>query len=182
MFSAKGVKFETGAASGRGQENSWSVAIDFAGEADHNARMEGGISTAHLPGFDDLSILLRPAVYALYYKGELVYIGQSKQLLTRLYQHKNNYLRSRRDKPVQPHTSAKAIHFDAVKAIPVERGLLDRVERELIDKFKPRYNVQHSGRTKTKEPLRLEYKGVPLTINDPNRKPAPAPVRFRRVS
>lgn len=144
--------------------------------------MEGGVPSARLSGFSDLSLLLRSAVYALYYKGELVYIGQSKQLLIRLYQHKNNYSRTRRDKPVMAGSSAKAILFDEIKALPVERGMLDAVERELIDKFKPRYNTQHSGRTKTKEPLHLAYKGVNLTLNDPTRKPAPAPVaKIRRV-
>lgn len=60
-------------------------------------------------------------VYFLINDGEIVYVGQSKLGLSRVYQH--------RDKV-----------FDGVYYIPVKADMLDTVENYYILKFKPKYN------------------------------------------
>lgn len=90
-----------------------------------------------LEGFVDATALLRPGLYALLYGGVVVYIGQSKVPLNRVYAHRS--LRSRKAPAWLP---IKGMLFDEVHILPCSVDRLDEVERALIDLYKPKYNVK----------------------------------------
>jgi hypothetical protein len=92
-------------------------------------------------GFFDVSKLLHCGVYALLRRGEVVYIGKSKQPLTRLYAHAN--ARGKRlPKPVGYRTERFGIVFDAMWFRPCMLGQLDALEVEMIRVYQPRHNVK----------------------------------------
>jgi len=91
-----------------------------------------------LAGFQDISQILNSGIYALVSRGEVVYVGQSRGMLVRLYQHRNNARRHFRREPGW--SKVKGIAFDAVWVMPVPIGRLDEVEREMIARFRPRHN------------------------------------------
>ena len=128
--------------------------------------------------FAPVGALLGPGVYALLYRRQVVYIGQSRLLLKRLYEHRNNYLRVRQGRSVAG-TPGKAILFDDIKIYPCAREDLDRIERLLIKTLNPKCNTR--GVPKTKEILSISVGGIELRLNDPAMIPKPAnefPRRF----
>lgn len=112
--------------------------------------------------FKAIGDLLGPGVYALLYRRQVVYIGQSTLMLTRLYQHRNNYLRNRQGKTVAG-TPAKAILFDDIMIYPCPREDLDRIERALIKNHNPKYNTR--GVPKTKAEIKLNIGGIEVVLN-----------------
>src|SRR5882762_7478218 len=85
--------------------------------------------------------LLHCGVYALLRRGEVVYVGKSKKLWIRLYNHCNNrgkvlYL------PPGYTTPKKGIQFDDIWVWPCMLGQLDSLEVCLIQKYVPKYNVK----------------------------------------
>ena len=91
-----------------------------------------------LEGFLSVGLLFESGIYALVYRQEVVYVGQSKQIIRRLYEHRRNGLRRLHREPGW--AKIKAIPFDDIWVRPVPIGQLDRVEREMIAKYRPRYN------------------------------------------
>lgn len=91
-----------------------------------------------LEGMEEVSGILRSGVYALALRGEVIYIGQSRSLYSRIYTHR--HLARNREAPSW--LKAKGIVFDQVfiRLCPVHE--LDRVERELIALYKPRLNTR----------------------------------------
>lgn len=87
-------------------------------------------------GWLDFSALLRPAVYALLVRGRVVYVGQSKCPLVRIYTH-----RSMAGRRAPAWLRSRGIVFDGVKLLPTRVEDLDRVEQELIAYYKPKFNV-----------------------------------------
>jgi excinuclease UvrABC nuclease subunit len=92
-----------------------------------------------LEGFLNLSAVLQPGIYALVYRREVVYVGKSNQMLRRVYEHRNNRMKWLQREPGW--TKLKSIPFDDVFVMPVEETRLDEVEREMIAKYRPKYNV-----------------------------------------
>ncbi|SRR6266478_1493685 len=85
--------------------------------------------------------LMHCGVYALVRRGEIVYIGKSRKLWVRLYNHCNNrgkvvYL------PEGCLRQNKGISFDDIWVWPCMLGQLDTLEVHLIQKYVPRYNVK----------------------------------------
>ena len=101
-----------------------------------------------LEGFIDASALLKSGIYALLYDGVVVYVGQSKTPLNRIYAHRS--LRSRTAPAWLP---IKGMLFDEVHVLPCPQDRLDIVERALIDLYKPRYNVK----LKSPQPVSTEF-------------------------
>ncbi len=128
---------------------------------------------AMLEGFIDVSVMLRPGVYALLRGGVVVYVGQSKKLLGRIYAHRTNHGRS--GMPKWMPASLKGIAFDEVHVLPCAIEELDRLERALIDLYKPRHNIAHKTPAPTTTALTLTVNGVTVPFNQ--RAPAP---RFER--
>jgi len=74
--------------------------------------------------------MVSAAVYFLFSKGEIVYIGASKQIYQRIYQHKR----------------AEKIQFDEVHFLPVLNSELRIVEGIMIERYKPKHNLINYGR------------------------------------
>ncbi len=126
-----------------------------------------------LEGFTAIGQILRSGIYALVYRREVVYVGQSKTMLIRIYTHRNAWGDKRQGKRRQtPSWSpVKGILFDDVWVRPVAVDQLDAVEREMIAKYRPRYNQKLVpkiplpelqigniviGRTAVRAPMQLE--------------------------
>jgi len=125
-----------------------------------------------LEGFTDATAMLRPGVYALLREGVVVYIGQSKQPLSRVYSHKSLWGRKR----TPGWLPIKGILFDEVHVLSCKVEDLDRLERALIDLYKPKYNVKLKAPT----PVATEFT---ITIGDItvpfNPRPASPPILRR---
>ena len=102
--------------------------------------MYNGISVMVLEGFTHSGNLLQAGVYALVWREEVVYVGKASNLLRRIYQHQNNRERWANKSPGW--AKVKAIPFDDFWVRLVLRGRLDVVEREMIARYRPRYNDQ----------------------------------------
>lgn len=95
-------------------------------------------------GFLDVSSLLGPGVYALCRWKEIIYIGKAKVVLHRVYAHRNALERMRKGKPVS------AVPFSGILIMPCALSDLDRLEREMIKKYEPRYNLRLIPKPKAK--------------------------------
>lgn len=90
--------------------------------------------------FESWPGILMPAIYALVYKRNVVYIGQSKKPLGRIYTHRNMW--GKRKHPWGVQSSAKGILFDDVWVRPCLVEELDQIEREMIEKYRPSHNIR----------------------------------------
>jgi excinuclease UvrABC nuclease subunit len=85
------------------------------------------------PGFLDISVLLDSGIYVLLDRGRVVYVGQSKLMLRRMYEHAlaKGKLRGR-----------IRFRFDEVFVRPCPIHELDKLEAELIAQYAPKHNLQ----------------------------------------
>lgn len=104
-----------------------------------------------LEGFVNVSAILSAGVYALIRGGVVVYIGQSKRMLSRVAAHKSNWGKKRL--PAWMPASIRGVLFDEVWVLPCRVEDLDTVEAKLINLYKPRYNIK----IKTPEPVKLAH-------------------------
>jgi excinuclease UvrABC nuclease subunit len=114
-----------------------------------------------LRGTVDVSALMRPGVYLLSRMGEIVYVGQSKLPLRRIYQHT---IAAKFKRTKSPWSNAPAIKFDHIEVMPCPEHQLNELERALIKLHNPRYNIQ----------LRLNVEDmvkIALTNHPPNPQP-----------
>jgi len=114
-------------------------------------------------GFVDVSMVLKAGVYALLSRGTVVYIGKSKCMLGRVYSHRNRYVQKRKGRAEVPwwlESAIPAISFDQILVFPCAIEHLDRLERHMIDKYRPRYNqhLKPPGRAET-----LVLAGIEMT-------------------
>lgn len=93
----------------------------------------------------DAELLFGPGVYALLNKGVVVYIGQSKVLLRRIYEHANRWNRAKLEgmkrSKIAVIRGEKIIPFDGIWAQPCKLGELSKLEAEMVAKYKPKHNV-----------------------------------------
>lgn len=115
----------------------------------------------NLANFTDVSVLLGPGVYALAFAEEVVYIGKATRLLARIYAHRYAMERAKRGQLMY---SMKEVHFSKVTVFPCAASDLDRVERELIAKHNPRYNVKLRTIPARKVPSRFETRPVRINV------------------
>lgn len=108
-----------------------------------------------LKGFIEVSPVLRSGVYALCWKGEVVYVGKSKCMLTRIEAHRGLF---RRKAPAW--MPIKGVQFDTVFVRPCPLAALDSLEIEMINLYKPKLNE----RLKTNEKVRLEIDALVADI------------------
>lgn len=90
--------------------------------------------------FVDMSAMLESGIYLLFRKGKVVYVGQSKCMLTRIYTHRSF---ARRHTPAFLQ-HARGIVFDAFHCLPAPMHKLDALEQELIAHYKPVHNIRHN--------------------------------------
>ncbi len=93
---------------------------------------------------DFVELPLHPSgVYMLVWRGRVVYVGQSVNVLSRISAHRANYERALKGKPPRTHTNeSRVIRFEKAFVKFCEVRELDRLELELIAKHKPEFNVQ----------------------------------------
>lgn len=116
----------------------------------------------NLDGFSDVSAMLRSGVYALCYRGSVVYVGQSKCMLVRVYSHRNARSKKGRLPSFYP---IRGIVYDEIHVMPVNPDNLDEVEREMINRYKPKYNTQIKNKLPVGVPINLSVGGIALTLN-----------------
>jgi hypothetical protein len=126
-----------------------------------------------LEGFIDVSDVLRPGVYALVRNGVVVYVGQGKRMLARIEAHRSNW--GRKAMPAWMPASLRGVLFDEVFVLPCRVEDLDRLERAMIDLYKPKYNIQHNAPGPTKQQIRITTQTGSIPLNF-----TPACPRFER--
>lgn len=94
---------------------------------------------ATLDGFLDITPVLRAGVYALTWRDVVVYVGQSRNLLGRLGAHRARSA----GKTLPSWHPVRRVQFDGVHVYPCGPDDLDALEREMINRFRPRHNVHH---------------------------------------
>lgn len=126
-----------------------------------------GVPRLRLDGFIDFDPLLAAGVYALTWQGKVVYVGQSRNLLKRLRDHQNNATRNRRLMKWEP--KSNKMLFDGIKLKPCIIEDLDRIEREMIRRFHPKYNVHHKPlvRAPMLAPIDVDWGDFAFTLNPP---------------
>ena len=104
------------------------------------------LAELRVDGWTNVSEILRQGVYALSYRGTVVYVGQSKNMLVRVYTHKNV---RKGNAPKWIKEAVPGPLFDEVHVIPCHPDRIDALEQQMIDRYKPRYNIRH----KTSNPI-----------------------------
>lgn len=117
-----------------------------------------------LGGFADVSWILKSGVYALLKNGVVIYIGQSKGMLARIYTHKSMWGQKQRGK-VPDWMPTKGILFDEVWVRPCSLEVIDELEREMIDLYKPKFNTRLKAAGVIKAQTNLTVNGFPVVIN-----------------
>lgn len=88
----------------------------------------------------DVPSLMGPGIYALLRGDVVIYIGKAKVLIQRLYAHWNTADRVRRGKLVSDKNNVKTLVFTGIKVFPCHASDLDKIERQLIARYRPKYN------------------------------------------
>ena len=94
-----------------------------------------------LEDFEDVSVMLRCGVYMLAYRGTVVYVGKSKVMLGRVYNHRVAWGRKSR-KALTANIPARGILFDQILVRACRADEVDDLEAKLIADLSPRYNTQ----------------------------------------
>lgn len=120
-----------------------------------------------LEGFTDVSSILRSGVYALCARGEVIYVGKSKAMIARINTHRRAWIDKRRGQKtwITDTLGIPGLRFDQIWIRWVAPHELDAVEREMINKYKPRYNIALKNREAIAAPITLNIGGAIITMN-----------------
>lgn len=125
-----------------------------------------------LEGFVDSSEILKSGVYALVRKGVVIYVGKSKSMIARINAHRKAWIDRRKTKAegswIANVLGIPGLMFDEIHIRPCPLHFLDTLEREMIDKYKPRYNVQLQT-DMIRAPINIVVAGLTLTLNAAHR-------------
>lgn len=124
-----------------------------------------------LEDFQDVSTLLRSGIYALVKRGVVIYVGKSKSLYSRIYTHKHFANRGAKGKAIPSWLPVKGMQFDQVFIRYCHVDDLDRLEAEMVNKYKPHYNTNLKNNLKVRAPITLDIGGVVLGLNDSPPRP-----------
>lgn len=113
----------------------------------------------------DVTAILRQGVYLLSRENVVVYVGQSKCMLVRIYTH-----RALSNKRAPAWMQTRGIRFDKAEVIPCHPDRIDALERGLIEFYQPVYN-------KTYNPCPVPLPVPALYLH----KPRPNPFAGRRL-
>jgi excinuclease UvrABC nuclease subunit len=115
-----------------------------------------------IEGFTSAGQILRSGVYILVHRGVIVYIGKSKSMLGRIYAHRSMWgTKAKRRVDYLP----KGILFDDVFIRPCPVDLLDELEFEMINIYKPRLNIKLKTPGASDRPFSLNVNGTELKLN-----------------
>jgi hypothetical protein len=112
-----------------------------------------------VPGFLNITASLRSGCYLLAHRGVVIYIGQAKTLLGRVYTHRNLWGQKARGKRGPDWMPIKGILFDEVHICPCPTDKLDEFERELIALYKPKFNINLKAPGQANAPASLRIAG-----------------------
>lgn len=101
-----------------------------------------GNCVMELEGFFNTGAMLKSGVYALVYRGAVVYVGKSKMMLGRIYNHRILWGRSKRSHREGVPWLPKGILFDDIWVRPCPLAELDVLEYQMINLYKPKNNTQ----------------------------------------
>lgn len=127
-----------------------------------------------LDGFIEVSPLLTCGVYALAKEGVVIYVGQSKKMLARIAAHRSNW--GRKSTPAWMPASCRGMLFDQIFIRPCRVEDLNRLEAEMINLYKPRYNVRIKTPHPIDSPFNITIGGFVIPCNA---RPAHAPFERR---
>lgn len=94
-------------------------------------------------GFIDVTKLIHCGVYALVRKGDVVYVGKSKQPLMRIHTHvlnRGKLIKKTVNPNAGPALNGKGINFDKVWFLPCMLGQLGVLEIHFIRMYMPKHN------------------------------------------
>ena len=122
-----------------------------------------------LEGFVEVSAVLRSGVYALCAKGQVIYVGKSKAMIARIAAHRQAWISKRKGKVgwITDTLGIPAILCDEIHVVAVPPHLLDQVEAEMINRYKPRLNEQLKTTAKVQMPSTLTIAGKTLSLAPP---------------
>ena len=123
-----------------------------------------------LEGFTDVSQILQAGVYALAKRGVVIYVGKAKNLYSRIYTHKHFANRGAKGQKIPSWLPIRGFVFDQVWVFPCRVDQLDSVEAEMVNKYKPKYNVSLKNGLKIKAPITLVINGVTVVMNKPEER------------
>lgn len=118
-----------------------------------------------LEGFSDSSAILRSGIYALCAKGQVIYVGKSKAMIARINAHRTKWIDKRKGRNGADWIPIPALLFDEIHVLAVAPQLLDLVEAEMINRFKPKYNIQLKTTAKVSAPIAITIAGKILNLN-----------------
>ena len=127
-----------------------------------------------IEGFVDVTVIRRCGVYLLLWRGEVVYVGQSIKLHSRVSNHIHG--QSKRQVKLSGKTIRGAV-FDQILVMPCALSDVDRIERELIQKYQPKHNIKHNPKPPIDLQMLLDM--MPAPCLPPN--PEPRRSSWRRM-
>lgn len=130
-------------------------------------------------GWVDVSETLSAGVYALVYRGTVVYVGKAKRMLSRIETHRQVWAQRRRGKIswLAVARSVQGVMFDEVWVRRCRVEDLDSLEREMIARYQPRHNTLLKGNA----PMSVVIAGRELWIGSPTAQRAVDQVVRRRI-
>lgn len=119
-----------------------------------------------LEGFSSVGDILRSGVYALCAKGVVIYVGKSRSMIGRINAHRKAWTDKKKGNAwLTEALGIPGLQFDEIHICPCPLHLLDQLERQMIDKYRPRYNVQLRASGVVKAPIGIVVNGVSVTLN-----------------
>lgn len=120
----------------------------------------------NFPGFTNISDALCAGVYVLVKNETVIYVGKSKKMISRIDAHRKVWADKRRGKQswLVEMLNIPGVLFDEVHVRRCRLEDLDRVEREMIDIYRPKYNVQLQRQGKIEAPIPLTIRGQTVVI------------------
>lgn len=118
-------------------------------------------------GFEDVTPVLRSGVYILCAKGVVIYVGKSKKMVSRIDNHRSVWAEKRKGKAswLYEQLGIPGILFDEVHVRPCPAEDLDRLEREMIDRYRPKYNQMLRKTGPIRAPITLNIRGLTIPLN-----------------
>ena len=115
-----------------------------------------------IDGFANVAEILKCGVYLLVRKGQVVYVGRSKSMLSRIYSHRIAWQRVRKGLKPHPFLNIKGMLFDEILIQPCHPDKVKDLELQMIAKYRPKHNIV--GMPKNCEPFVIHVNGIELQI------------------
>lgn len=129
-----------------------------------------------LEGFEDVSVVLQSGVYALVKRGTVIYVGKAKRLEARISAHRQSARRAAKGQKIPTWLPIRGFVFDQVFVRPCHVDDLDRLEAEMINLYKPRFNESLKRPGPITQPVTLNIGRFTGILNAP---PTPALIERR---